>query len=313
MKPLKLFYSYSHADESLRNELEKHLTLLRREGHIENWHDRRILPGKNLDDEISENLESASIILLLVSADFISSEYCYSKEMMRALQKEAGGEAQVVPVILRPCDWHSAPFGKLNALPPDGAALTSFANRDEGFVLIAKGLRRLINVVKSEKEDAASSERSASPAESLVKKVLLPKKFTDFDKDQFIKGAFKQTMEIFKSSLSALERDNPGYQTAFEQIDSQKFEAAVYRHGALVAKCFIRLGNGWGGSTQQILYSSGGNAGFSGNSFNKALDVECAADRLYLKSTFALVSNDNMGADEAAEFLWNDFVSSIRE
>src|SRR5688500_9459165 len=113
MPASKLFFSYCHADEGLSDELAKHLSLMLREGLISPWHDRCIEAGADIDDEISDRIEEADIILLLVSADFINSDYCYSREMTRALEKHKAGEVRVIPVILRHCDWHTAPFGKL--------------------------------------------------------------------------------------------------------------------------------------------------------------------------------------------------------
>ena len=112
-----LFFSYSHADEGLRDQLEKHLAALQRQGVIEAWHDRRIPPGDLVDASISEQLERADIILLLVSPDFLASNYCYEVEMRRALERHAAGEARVVPVILRPCDWQGTELGRLMATP----------------------------------------------------------------------------------------------------------------------------------------------------------------------------------------------------
>lgn len=111
----KVFLSYSHSDETFRNQLDKQLSLLKRQGIIDIWHDRLIGGGEELNREISTHLESANIILLLVSADFLASDYCYEREMIRAMERHESGDAIVIPVILRACDWHGAPFGKLMA------------------------------------------------------------------------------------------------------------------------------------------------------------------------------------------------------
>lgn len=148
--PLNLFYSYSHEDEELRNKLEKQLKLLNREGYISEWHDRKILSGSEIDNEISDKLEQADIILLLISADFIASDYCYEIEMTRAMERHQANDAIVVPVILRTCEWHSAPFGKLSALPRDGKAITGpdWHSEDEAFTDVAKGIRKLVEKKK---------------------------------------------------------------------------------------------------------------------------------------------------------------------
>jgi hypothetical protein len=129
-----VFFVYSHADEQLRDELEGHLSLLKRQRVIDVWHDRRIGAGKDIDNAIDQEFENCQIVLLLVSSSFFESDYCYNIEMARALQKDKEGTARVIPIILRPCDWKSGPFGRLKALPNDGVPVTKHADRDEAFL-----------------------------------------------------------------------------------------------------------------------------------------------------------------------------------
>jgi internalin A len=95
-QPAKIFYSYAHQDEKLRNKLGEHLVLLERQRLIENWHDREILAGEDWKGQIDEHLETADIILLLVSASFLASAYCYDVEMKRAMERHDAGEARVI-------------------------------------------------------------------------------------------------------------------------------------------------------------------------------------------------------------------------
>jgi hypothetical protein len=141
MDGLNVFFSYSHEDEDLRKKLEVHLTLLKRQGKIRAWHDRLILPGKEWAKEIDENLETADVVLLLVSPDFVASEYCWDVEMSRALERHKAGTARVIPILLRPVDWSSAPFAKLQALPKNARPITTWTNLDEAFLSVAEGLR----------------------------------------------------------------------------------------------------------------------------------------------------------------------------
>ena len=143
-KPVELFYSYSHKDEELRDELERHLSILKRQGVIAGWHDRRIGAGKEWKGQIDAHLNSAAVILLLVSSDFLASDYCYDVEMKRALERHDAGEARVIPVILRAVDWKGAPFGKLQCLPTDAKPVTSWSNRDEAFRDVAQGIRKAV-------------------------------------------------------------------------------------------------------------------------------------------------------------------------
>lgn len=142
---VSIFYSYSHRDESARNELEKHLSVLRRQDVIKNWHDRKIGAGEEWKGKIDKHLESADVVLLLVSADFLDSDYCYDIEMRRAMERHESREAIVIPIIIRSCDWHQTAFGKLQALPKDGMAVKSWRNRDEAFRDIAVGIRKVVS------------------------------------------------------------------------------------------------------------------------------------------------------------------------
>lgn len=143
-RPIEIFYSYSHRDEDLRNELDKHLSMLKRSGVIAGWHDRKIVPGAEWSGEIDKHLEASNVILMLVSSDFLASEYCYEIEMTRAMERHAQGAARVIPIILRMCDWQGAAFGKLQALPKDGKPITSWGNMDEAFMDVVAGIKRTI-------------------------------------------------------------------------------------------------------------------------------------------------------------------------
>jgi CheY-like chemotaxis protein len=137
-----LFYSYSHKDEELRDQLDGHLALLKRRGVLRVWHDRKISAGDEWRNEIDAELERADIVLLLISADFLASDYCYDVEMKRALARDTARQARVIPVIVRACDGlDDAPFAHLQALPKDRRPVTSWQNRDEAWVDVARGIR----------------------------------------------------------------------------------------------------------------------------------------------------------------------------
>lgn len=143
--PVKIFFSYSHKDESYRHALEKFLAPLIIQGIICNWHDRKILAGEEFDDKINEHLNSAHIILLLVSADFLASSYCYGKEVRRAMERHEAGEAHVIPVIVSTCMWDTAPFSKLQALPTNARPINTWRDRDRVFTIVASGIREVVN------------------------------------------------------------------------------------------------------------------------------------------------------------------------
>lgn len=141
-RPIEVFYSYSHRDGKLLGELKEHLASLKRQGIITDWHDRKIGAGSEWKNEINEQLDRASIILLLVSASFINSDYCYGVEVRRALERHNAGEARVIPVLLREVDWKGTLFGHLQALPSNGVAVNSWGDRDKAFADITEGVRR---------------------------------------------------------------------------------------------------------------------------------------------------------------------------
>jgi hypothetical protein len=138
---LSLFISYAHEDEPLRRELEKHLSLFHRQGLISSWHDRQIVAGQDWTKAINTHLETASLILLLISADFLASDYCYGMEMKRALERHKANEARVIPILIRPVAWKGAPFEHLEVLPSDARPITMWPNQDEAFANIATGIR----------------------------------------------------------------------------------------------------------------------------------------------------------------------------
>jgi hypothetical protein len=139
-----VFFSYSHKDDRYRQKIDEHLSLLKRQGLIASWCDHQITPGKELDEEIARQLERAQIILLLVSSSFIASNYCFCTELERAVDRHQAGHARVVPIIVKPCDWTTAPFGKLKALPKDGKPITTWNTHDEAYFDVAVGIRDVV-------------------------------------------------------------------------------------------------------------------------------------------------------------------------
>jgi len=141
---VSVFVSYSHADEGLRKELGKHLRVLERQGVIATWHDRMIGSGTEWEGAIDTHLNDARVILLLISADFVDSQYCYDVEMKRALELHDSRQALVVPVILRAVSLRGTPFAKLQALPKDAKPVVTWTDRDSAFVDITDGLRNAV-------------------------------------------------------------------------------------------------------------------------------------------------------------------------
>jgi tetratricopeptide (TPR) repeat protein len=142
--PLRVFFSYAHADEAHRKTLAKHLSALEDEGLITVWHDRKIMGGREWAGAIDDALGSADIVLLLISVDFLASDYCNDVELTEAIRRHDAAQARVVPVILRSCDWEHSRFARFNALPPYGVPVVEAEHPDQRFVAVAKGLRAIV-------------------------------------------------------------------------------------------------------------------------------------------------------------------------
>lgn len=144
----KVFLSYAHEDEKYKLDLDKHLSVQKHNEAIDTWNDRKLVAGNELDKEIKKELESADIIILILSADFFASAYCYYTEMGKAIERHKRGEATIIPVIARTCDWLESPLGQIVALPTDGKPIASFEDRDEAYMQVVSGIKDAIKNLK---------------------------------------------------------------------------------------------------------------------------------------------------------------------
>lgn len=292
--------------------------MLKRQGLLRAWHDRRIGAGKDIHTSISAEIEDANIILLLVSASFLASDYCYDKEMARALEKDRERSARVIPVILHPCDWQNAPFGNLRATPLDGKPVSMFANRDEALTQVAKDIRSAIEELGySPQEEVVSREylpdqepRFSAPRSSNLR---VKKKFTDQEVDEFLESSFEYISRYFDASLSELQARNKNITTKFKQIDANCFTASIYDEGARASECTI-----WSGSDQSFI---GGIAYYGGittsrNQYNESLSVENDGYSLHLKpmgmTHYGMSEKKELSQEGAAEFFWGLLIERLQ-
>jgi len=318
---LTIFFSYSHEDEQLRNQLEQQLAMLKRQNVVATWHDRRITAGENIDHAVSNELESADIILLLVSPAFIASDYCYDVEMHRAMARHASRDAVVIPVILRPCDWHGSPFGKLLATPTDGKPVTQWADRDQAFLEVAQAIRaaakKLRPEVGAQPEVAPALEVKSIPqpvsfAAPRSSNLRLAQTFTESDKDRFKVDTFDFIARFFEGSLQELQARNPGIEGTFRRIDANRFNAVIYRNGKSVARCTVFMGGGHFGGA--IAYSATDTD--ASNSWNESLSVGADDQMLYLKSmgmSFHGNASDKLSQEGAAEHYWAMLIAPLQQ
>lgn len=143
-QPIKIYLSCSQEDHELGRKLKEHLGVLERDGEVTVWQNWDISPGVERADEMAKHLNSASIILLLISSSFFASAEQSDYEEPQAIKKHKAKEACVIPVILRPCDWKSAELSNLQALPRNSQAITSWQNQDEAFKEVADEIRNAI-------------------------------------------------------------------------------------------------------------------------------------------------------------------------
>ncbi len=312
-----LFFSYSHKDEELRNELEVHLTMLKRQGLIRAWHDRRIGAGNDIHSNISAELENAEIILLLISANFLSSDYCYDKEMMRALEKDKEGSAKVIPVILHPCDWKSSPFGSLRATPMDGKPVSMFPNQAEALTQIAKDIRAVVEGMGFSKidqpQDKATILSINNGQRARSSNLRVKKKFTDREVDDFLESSFEYIARYFEASLNELQERNANITAKFKRIDVNCFTASIYDDGAKASECTI-----WTGGDRSFI---GGIAYYGGitnsrNQFNESLSVENDGYSLHLRpmgmSRYGMRELEELSQEGAAEYYWSLLIERLQ-
>ena len=172
---IEIFISYAHEDikllDTVLKALDARLKFLEKKGLVSIWHDRNLIPGSVAAYEINRHMQSARIILLLISADFMASDYCYSNEMLDLMKRNKMGNAHVIPVILRPTYWQEAPFGELEPLPEKGKPLISWNDRDSALFSIAEGVRKVVD------ELIAQSQTNTSEADG--EKTMASSTFSD--------------------------------------------------------------------------------------------------------------------------------------
>ncbi len=152
--PWRVFYSYSHKDSDARAQLATYLAPLKSQGRIEEWHDRRIEPGTAWERAILSELDSADLILLLISEHFLASEYCFGIEMDRALTRLKFGEVRVVPVLLKPCLWKDSRFSELQMLPRDAKPILSWGSQEEAYFAVASELAAIVASPPPKRKDS---------------------------------------------------------------------------------------------------------------------------------------------------------------
>ncbi len=307
----KAFISYSHRDEKALERLHTHLATLRREEKITAWYDREVLAGEDIDNKISSNLDDSDIFLALVSPDFLASNYCYEREMTKALERHADGTLRVVPIILEPCDWKSTPLGKLKALPKDGKPISTWTNENVAYLDVVTELRR----VSSEQEQPKQSdpkENGNSQNRREAKRYRIKKQFDTIDRDEFRQKAFTSIQDFFRQSINELNEIGDAVKGRFEKINELAFSCTVLNKDNRNREAHITVhGDSERAFGGDISYSFSRRA--SANTANGFIRVDANEYELFLKLdsfSFSRSRDDApLSAEDAADALWREFIS----
>ena len=197
-----VFFSYAHQDKRFRDRLEDHLSILKYRGLIATWHDREIRAGEEWGQQIDIYLNKAHIILLLISSDFMASEYCYSIEMKRALELHEQRKADVIPILVRPVLYTDAPFAKFQMLPTNRKPIIRWRDRDSAFFDIACGIERV-----AQKYSASPSVPLPSPLDNYPPPSVTPLPPPDIPYQTFGRGTTQD--ERPQQPISAQRRHLP--------------------------------------------------------------------------------------------------------
>lgn len=314
-----VFFSYSHEDEALRDELEVSLSMMKRQGLIRAVHDRRIVAGVNLNQAIDAYLEQADIILCLLSPDFIASDYCYSKEMTRALERHRAGEAKVIPIMLRHCDWKHTPLAELRGTPRDNKPVMAWSDRDEAWLDVTNDIRQAVEDLGRKAMPAALVSPPASDGgiEVAVPRprsgnLSVAREFTDLERDRYVRETFDFVREYFANSLEEVKARNSDVVGEVTALDPNRFVAVAYRDGSKTSAITVFMG-GMARTGREISFhlSDDGATNTSNGSFYIAEDDH----GLGFKGLFGSFSGNRdilMLRDDVAEQVWTAFVDPLQ-
>ena len=310
---MKVFISYSHADERAVERLKTHAAMLEREGLITSFFDRDILAGGHLDSEIFAELESSDAFLAMVSPDFLASNYCYDREMQRAVELHDVGKLRIIPVVVEECDWKSSPLAQFKGLPKDAKPISTWANENAAYLSVIMGLRELTR--KSAKP--ASLMKTSAPtsyenvdAVKLKPAYRLKRTFDKIDKLKFREEAFATIREFFHSSASEIAEVD-GVKTLFRQIGDYSFTCTVINEafGRGIAHITVHMSTDRDGMGD-IYWSNQENAARNTSNGNWTIGHTDYDQHLEGGDYENFSTDKKRGATPkaAAEIMWNNFI-----
>ena len=308
---MRAFISYSHRDKPTLDRLHTHLAPLHRQGLIEEWFDREILAGSEIDAAVDEELESCELFLLLVSPDFLASDYCYEREMQRALERHEAGEARVIPIIIEPCDWTTSPLRQLKALPRDGHPVSDWTNANNAYLDIVQELRRIVAV--DETAPAPASEvvppLAAAAPRPVARRYRVQRDFDEIDRSDFREAAFATIRDYFQQAIAEIDT-----------IEDLRGRFALYSPTSFGCMIVNRARDR--GTAHITVHSRSDSLGLGDiyfsftenappNTANGSFHIEADEYDLYLRAMlmgFSHHTRERLTPESAAESLWTQFL-----
>ena len=304
---MKAFISYSHHDDTAFDGLQTHLSVLRDDGLIKEFFDRKIPAGKKLNDKIREKLEECELFLLLVSPHYFSSDYC-RYEMTRALERQREGDAQVVPIIVEPCDWLNSSLRELKAVPKDGKPISTWTNANSAYLDVIQELRRILNHQENTLHKEISSLTSHTNNAS-VQRYKVKREFDKIDRSDFCEKVFVTIRDYFESAVQEIN-------------NIESIRARYYALSAISFGCTI-INKVKTNKTAHITVHSRGQSSWTGDIYysfeensppgtsNGGFSIQADEYELFLcpESFSFLAKQEKLTAKAAAELIWAEFIS----
>ena len=308
---MKVFISYSHKDSEALERLHTHLAPLRSEGLIDTWYDRQILAGERINEEIGRELESCDLFLLLVSPDFLASDYCVNHEMRRALERHRDNEAHVIPIIVEPCDWLSSPLRELKALPYDGESISKWTNPNDAYLDVVRELRRILETRTAAVPPMgrAMFPEQTNETRTMASRYRVQRDFDEIDRSEFRETAFAAIHDYFQQQIAEIDMVSD-LRGRFVPRGPSSFGCTIVNRARVLnrgtAHITVHCKNG-GLGLGDIYYSFSENA--DPNSANGIFNIESDEYEMYLSGMMPFGSaREQLTPEEAAERLWADFI-----
>lgn len=202
---VKIFISYAHEDRKLCKKFMTHLCSLKKSDMISHWHDNEINPGEVWDEEIRKKLDESDLIIFLLSPDLIASEYIEENELKLSIKKHRNGEAYIIPVMLRNCNYKYTYFNNLQGLPEGFTAIKSkrYKSIDDAFFEVVAGIDRVIEKIIKDKKNIENNKNNEPAEQSVTKKVGVISNFLNLLKRKITTKYVEITTKYLETDLTS--------------------------------------------------------------------------------------------------------------